>query len=145
MKKPILILASLALGSLAIAQLIPISPADRTLSEIDRAASASRFHAENYAQSLAVLHSKIFLTDDVALAAALEAIQQPASEQLLGLYFASAQGINQILAATGSSVRAPEQASREWTWNGTNVYVVPLPTPLPTPEPTPEPTPTLEP
>ena len=128
--KPILTLLTAALfAASAQAQLLPISAEERIISDIDRSASASRYYAELYAGSLAALHAKIFMADDAALKATLERIGQQQSEQLLGLYFASAQGINQILAATGSGVRAPAERTREWVWSGDSVIVTPLPEP----------------
>jgi hypothetical protein len=58
-------------------------------------------------------------------------------ETLIGLYLASAQGLNQLLAGIGSNVTAPTARTREWTWNdaGTVVTIVPLPSPEPEPTP----------
>jgi len=107
------------------AQLIPVTPAERALSDIDRAAAASRYYGELYAQSLSVLHGKIFGLDDATLKAVLERLGEQQSEQLLALYVSSASSINAILAATGSSVRAPETRTREWVWSGNAVTITP--------------------
>jgi hypothetical protein len=123
----------LILAASAHAQLLPVTPAERAISDIDRAAAASRYYGELYAQSLSALHAKIFGLDDATLKAVLERLGEAQSEQLLTLYVSSATGINQILAATGSSVRAPETRTRDWVWSGDTVTITPLPEPLPEP------------
>jgi hypothetical protein len=115
------------------AQLIPVTPAERAISDIDRAAAASRYYGELYAQSLSTLHAKIFGLDDATLKSVLERLGEQQSEQLLTLYVSSATGINQILAAGGSSVRAPETRTREWVWSGDTVTITPLPDPVAAP------------
>jgi hypothetical protein len=115
------------------AQLIPVTPAERALADIDRAAAASRYYGELYAQSLSTLHAKIFGLDDATLKSVLERLGEAQSEQLLTLYVSSATGINQILAAGGSSVRAPETRTREWVWSGDTVTITPLPDPVAAP------------
>ena len=124
------LLILLLAASAAHAQLLPITPAERALADIDRAAAASRYYGELYAQSLSTLHAKIFALDDATLQAVLERLGQAQSEQLLTLYVSSATGINQILAAGGSTVRAPETRTREWVWSGDTVTITPLPEPV---------------
>jgi hypothetical protein len=123
----------LLLAASAHAQLIPVTPAERAIADIDRAAAASRYYGELYAQSLSTLHAKIFGLDDATLKSVLERLGEAQSEQLLTLYVSSATGINQILAAGGSSVRAPETRTREWVWSGDTVTITPLPEPVATP------------
>ena len=123
----------LCLAASAHAQLIPVTPAERAISDIDRAAAASRYYGELYAQSLSTLHAKIFGLDDATLKSVLERLGEAQSEQLLTLYVSSATGINQILAAGGSSVRAPETRTREWVWSGDTVTITPLPEPVAAP------------
>jgi hypothetical protein len=123
----------LLLAASAHAQLLPVTPAERAVSDIDRAAAASRYYGELYAQSLSTLHAKIFGLDDATLKAVLERLGEAQSEQLLTLYISSATGINQILAAGGSSVRAPETRTREWVWSGDTVTITPLPDPVAAP------------
>jgi hypothetical protein len=123
----------LLLAASAHAQLLPITPAERAISDIDRAAAASRYYGELYAQSLSTLHAKIFGLDDATLKSVLERLGEAQSEQLLTLYVSSATGINQILAAGGSSVRAPETRTREWVWSGDTVTITPLPEPVAAP------------
>jgi hypothetical protein len=120
----------LLLAVSAHAQLLPVTPAERAISDIDRAAAASRYYAEQYAQSLSTLHAKIFGLDDATLKSVLERLGEAQSEQLLTLYVSSATGINQILAAGGSSVRAPETRTREWAWSGDTVTIAPRPDPV---------------
>lgn len=127
MKTIILIL--LAIGLNAHAQLLPVTPAERAVSDIDRAAAASRYYGELYAQSLATLHAKIFGLDDATLKLTLERLGEQQSEQLLSLYSQTASAINAILSATGSAVRAPEGRAREWVWSGSTVTITPLPEP----------------
>jgi hypothetical protein len=127
-----LLILCLAAAS-AHAQLIPVTPAERAISDIDRAAAASRYYGELYAQSLSTLHAKIFGLDDATLKSVLERLGEAQSEQLLTLYVSSATGINQILAAGGSSVRAPETRTREWVWSGDTVTITPLPEPVAAP------------
>jgi len=120
----------LLLAASAHAQLLPVTPAERAISDIDRAAAASRYYGELYAQSLSALHGKIFGLDDATLKAVLERLGEAQSEQLLTLYVSSAIGINQILAAGGSSVRAAETRTRDWVWSGANVIIAPLSEPV---------------
>jgi hypothetical protein len=120
----------LLLAASAHAQLLPVTPAERALSDIDRAAAASRYYGELYAQSLSVLHGKIFGLDDNTLKSVLERLGEAQGEQLLTLYVSSATSINQILAATGSSASAPETRTRDWVWSGTNVIIAPRPDPV---------------
>lgn len=120
----------LLLAASAHAQLLPVTPAERAISDIDRAAAASRYYAEQYAQSLSALHGKIFGLDDATLKAVLERLGEAQSEQLLTLYVSSATSINQILAATGSSASAPETRTRDWVWSGANVIIAPRPDPV---------------
>jgi hypothetical protein len=130
--KAIALILLLAAAS-AHAQLLPVTPAERALADIDRAAAASRYYGELYAQSLSTLHAKIFGLDDTTLKSVLERLGEQQSEQLLTLYVSSATGINQILAAGGSSVRAPETRTREWVWSGDTVTITPLPDPVAAP------------
>jgi hypothetical protein len=120
----------LLLAASAHAQLIPVTPAERAISDIGRAADASRYYGELYAQSLSALHGKIYGLNDATLKAVLERLGEAQSEQLLTLYVSSATGINQILAATGSSTRAPETRTREWVWSGDTVTIAPRPDPV---------------
>jgi hypothetical protein len=120
----------LLLAASAHAQLLPVTPAERALSDIDRAAAASRYYGELYAQSLSALHAKIYGLDDATLKAVLERLGEQQSEQLLTLYVSSATGINQILAATGSSTSAPETRTRDWVWSGASVIIAPRPDPV---------------
>jgi hypothetical protein len=120
----------LILAASAHAQLLPVTPAERAIADIDRAAATSRYYGELYAQSLSTLHAKIFGLDDVTLKAVLGKLGQQQSEELLALYTASAEGINQILAAGGSGVRAPVERTREWVWSGETVTITPLPEPI---------------
>jgi hypothetical protein len=125
--------ATLIAASTATAQLLPVTPAERAIADIDRAAAASRYYGELYAQSLSTLHAKIFGLDDATLKSVLDRLGEQSSEQLLTLYVSSATGINQILAAGGSGVRAPETRTREWVWSSDTVTITPLPEPLPEP------------
>jgi hypothetical protein len=120
----------LLLAASAHAQILPVTPAERAISDIDRAAAASRYYGELYAQSLSTLHAKIFGLDDATLKSVLDRLGEQSSEQLLTLYVSSATGINQILAAGGSSVRAPETRTREWVWSGDTVIIAPRPDPV---------------
>lgn len=120
----------LLLAASAHAQLLPVTPAERAVSDIDRAAAASRYYGELYAQSLSALHGKIFGLDDATLKAVLERLGEQQSEQLLTLYISSATSINQILAATGSNASAPETRTRDWVWSGANVIIAPRPDPV---------------
>jgi hypothetical protein len=123
------LLILLLIAASAHAQLLPVTPAERAIADIDRAAAASRYYGELYAQSLSTLHAKIFGLDDTTLKSVLERLGEQSSEQLLTLYVSSATGINQILAAGGSTVRAPETRTREWAWSGDTVTITPLPEP----------------
>jgi hypothetical protein len=134
MKPSLTMLATLALAAYANAQIIPATPAERQLSEIDRAAAGSRYYLELTAQSLSRLHSTIFITNDETLTSVLAKLGPQKSAELLDLYFASATAVNQLLAASGSPARAPDTATREWTWNGNTPVVTPLVQESPDPE-----------
>lgn len=128
MKKAILItILALALAATASAQILPMTPAETQIASIDRAASGSRYYLELTAQSLSRLHGTIFITNDETLTSVLAKLGPQKSAELLDLYFASATAVNQLLAASGSSTRAPATATREWTWSGNTPVVTPLP------------------
>lgn len=135
--KHILAALLVVLAVTASAQLIPISPEEAQVARISQAAAAAQYYYELAAQAQAQLHAEIFITDDEVLRLTLNKFGPTVSAQLLGLYDASASGINQILAATGSAVRVPTEHTRTWTWDGTNAVVEPLPTPEPSPTPEP--------
>jgi hypothetical protein len=103
----------LLLAASAHAQLLPVTPAERALADIDRAAAASRYYGELYAQSLSTLHAKIFGLDDATLKSVLERLGEAQSEQLLTLYVSSATG--------------------EWVWSADTVTITPLPDPVAAP------------
>ena len=131
--------AALVAGNINAQSLIPVSPEEAQVALIAREAAATQYYYELAAQAQARLHAAIFIADDETLRLTLNKFGPTVSAQLLGLYDASAGGINQILEATGSGVRAPTEHTRTWTWDGANAVVQPLPTPAPEPSPTPEP------
>jgi hypothetical protein len=129
--KALPILAASFFAPAAFCQLIPVTPAEAQIASIAQAASASQYYLELSANSLSRLHGTIFISDDATLEATLEKLGPQKSSELLGLYFASATAVNQLLAGTGSTVRAPVEQSREWVWSGTNCTVTPIPEPTP--------------
>lgn len=127
MKTKLTLLITLAIVAVASAQLLPMTPSETQLASIDRAASGSRYYLELTAQSLSRLHSTIFINNDETLTNVLAKLGPQKSAELLDLYFASANAINQLLAASGSPARAPATATREWIWSGSTPVVTPLP------------------
>ena len=126
MKPIITILATALFAVSAHAQsLIPVSPEEAQVARIAQAAAATQYYYELAAQAQARLHAEIFIADDEVLRLTLNKFGPAVSAQLLGLYDASAGGVNAILSATGSGVRAPTEHVRTWSWDGTNAVVVP--------------------
>lgn len=124
-----IILTLLALVSAASAQLVPITPSERQLTDIDRNAAAVRYYLEQAASALGRLHGSIFITDDATLETSLERLGQQQSEALIGLYLQTAEGVNTMLAAAGSTVTAPTTRTRDWVWANGQVTITPLPLP----------------
>ena len=131
MKSILTLLAAALFAATANAQIIPVSPEEAQVARIAQAAAATQYYYELAAQAQARLHSEIFIANDEVLRLVLNKFGPTQSTQLLGLYDASASGINSILAVSGSSVRAPTEHTRTWTWEGANAVVVPLPEPEP--------------
>jgi hypothetical protein len=134
-----LLVAAFLAANVNAQSLIPVTPEEAQVARLAQAAAATQYYTELAAQAFARLHGEIFIGDDETLRLTLNRLGPQQSEQLFGLYEASASGINQILAASGSGVRAPVERTRIWTWDGTNVVVEPVPAPAFEPEPTPAP------
>jgi hypothetical protein len=133
--KPILtLIAVTALAASVQAQLVPQTQLQRDLSEVSKAAEASTYYGELFAQSLNRT-AAIWSLPDERLAALLTALGEANVTALLQLQAAQAAVINAGLEAAGSTARANVQPTREFAFTNGVAVVVPLP------EPTPEPTP----
>ena len=134
MKKLILI-ATIAFAHTVNAQLVPQTQLEQDLSNISRAANGTTYYGQLLVQSLNAAHAAVWNLPDDRLVAVLNHLGPEAVTGLVALQAATSTALNQSLdAAKDSGPRAIVNPSREFSWNGANVVVVPLPTPSPTPE-----------
>jgi hypothetical protein len=141
MKKLILI-SIIAIAQTAHAQLVPQTQLEQDLANISRAANATTWYGQLLVQSLNSAHAAVWNLPDDRLSAVLTHLGPQTVGGLVQLQLATATALNQSLdAAQDSGPRAIVSPSREFTWDGTNAVVVPLPTPTPSPTPAPTPTP----
>jgi hypothetical protein len=131
--KTILTLLALALvASSAQCQLLPQTPLERNLSNVSKAADATVAYGRLWAQSLTAAHAAVWSLETSELEQMLNHIGIEGVTRLVGLQTATAQGINQALAAAGDPYRVPETPGREFTVNPQTGYITV--TPLPEPE-----------
>jgi hypothetical protein len=128
MKKQItLLVAAFALSCSVNAQLVPQTQLEADLFNINRAAIGTTYYGQLLVQSLNAAHASVWSLPDARLAAVLNHFGPQAVTQLVELHAATATALNQSLDAAGDSgSRALVQPSREFSWDGDTVVVVPL-------------------
>jgi hypothetical protein len=144
--KPILTLLAVALlaaGHLnAQSQLLPMSQEEQDLAQLNTSIQRSSYYLGLAVQAFNETHWVWGLPDD-RLERLLERLGPTQVAILKGAQIGTAWALNYILdGAQSAQPRAIATPSRTFTWEGTNVVLVPVPQPTPGPEPTPVPTPT---
>lgn len=128
MKKLLLLVAALALALTAHAQLVPQTQLEQDLFAINRAAQGTTYYGQLLVQSLNSAHASVWSLPDERLVAVLNHLGPEAVTGLVALQAATATALNQSLdAAKDSGPRAIINPSREFSWNGNSVVLVPLP------------------
>jgi len=140
MKLPLaLILAAIAAGH-AHAQIVPVTPLEADLANIQRAAQGTTYYGQQLVQSLNAAHASVWSLPDDRLEAVLERLGPQTVAGLVQLQSQTAAALNASLdAANDPGPRALVQPGREFTWQADQVIITPLPQPEPEPTPTPEP------
>jgi hypothetical protein len=134
MKKLILI-SIIALAQTIHAQLVPQTQLESDLANISRAAQGTTWYGQLLVTSLNNAHAAVWNLPDDRLTAVLNYLGPQTVAGLVQLQSTTAMALNQSLdAAQDNGPRAIVSPSREFTWEGTNAVVVPLPAPNPTPE-----------
>jgi ABC-type transporter Mla subunit MlaD len=143
--KPILTVLAVALlgaGHLnAQSQLLPMSQVDQDLAQLNTSIQRSSYYLGQAIAAFNDTHAVWQLSDD-RLERLLERLGPQQVAILKGAQIGTAQAYNAILdGAQSAQPRAIATPARTFTWDGTNVVLVPVPQPTPGPEPTPVPTP----
>ena len=89
--------------------------------------AAALFAVSAQAQSLTGAHAAVWSLETAALEQMLNHIGAEGVTRLIGLQTATAQGINQALAAAGDPYRVPEVPGREFTVNPQTGYITVVP------------------
>jgi hypothetical protein len=125
--KKIILNAILALAPTVHAQLVPQTQLEQDLSAIARAANGTTYYAQLLVQSLNAAHAAVWTLPDDRLIAVLNHLGPESVIGLVALQSATATALNQSLDAAGDTgARAIVNPSREFSWNGTSVVLVPL-------------------
>jgi hypothetical protein len=125
--KKIILIAILALAPTVHAQLLPQTQLEQDLSNIARAANGTTYYGQLLVQSLNAAHAAVWSLPDDRLIAVLNHLGPEAVAGLVTLQAATATALNQSLdAADDNGSRAMVNPSREFSWNGTSVVLVPL-------------------
>ena len=125
--KKIILIAILALAPTVHAQLVPQTQLEQDLSAIARAANGTTYYAQLLVQSLNAAHAAVWTLPDDRLIAVLNHLGPESVIGLVALQSATATALNQSLDAAGDTgARAIVNPSREFSWNGTSVVLVPL-------------------
>jgi len=132
MKTILTILAVALVASSAHCQLLPQTTQERHRSNVSKAADATVYYGRLWAQSLTAAHASVWSIPTAELEEFLNSIGIEGVTRLIGLQTATAQGINQALAAAGDPYRVPETPGREFTVDQATGYITV--TPLPDPE-----------
>lgn len=128
MKTKLIILACAALAASANAQLVPQTQLETDLYSINRAANGTTYYGQLLVKSLNNAHSAVWGLPDERLAAVLDYLGPETVTGLIALQSATAAALNQSLDAAGDTgPRAIVDPSREFSWNGDSVVIVPLP------------------
>jgi hypothetical protein len=125
--KKIILIAILAIAPTAYAQLVPQTQLEQDLSAIARAANGTTYYGQLLVQSLNAAHAAVWSLPDERLIAVLNHLGPEAVTGLVTLQAATATALNQSLDAAGDAgARAIVNPSREFSWNNTDVVLVPL-------------------
>jgi hypothetical protein len=125
--KKIILIATLAIAPSIHAQLVPQTQLEQDLSSITRAASGTTYYGQLLVQSLNAAHAAVWSLPDDRLIAVLNHLGPESVTGLIMLQAATATALNQSLDAAGDTgSRAVVNPSREFSWNGTSVVLVPL-------------------
>lgn len=112
------------------AQILPVTPLEADLANIQRAAAGTTYYGQLLVQSLNAAHASVWSLPDDRLEAVLERLGPQTVAGLVQLQSQTAAALNASLDAAGDpGPRALVQPGREFTWSGTNVVLVPLPDP----------------
>ena len=125
--KKIILIAILAIAPTVYAQLVPQTQLEQDLSNIARAANGTTYYGQLLVQSLNAAHAAVWSLPDERLIAVLNHLGPEAVTGLVTLQAATATALNQSLdVANDGGPRAVVNPSREFSWNGTSVVLVPL-------------------
>ena len=125
--KRIILITLVAFAPNVHAQLVPQTQLEQDLSNITRAANGTTYYGQLLVQSLNSAHAAVWSLPDDRLTAVLNHLGPEAVTGLVALQSATATALNQSLDAAGDSgSRAVVNPSREFSWNGTSVVLVPL-------------------
>ena len=138
----ILAVAALAAEHLkAQSQLLPLTQEEQDLAQLNTSIQRSSYYLGLAVQAFNETHWVWSLPDD-RLERLLERLGPEHVAVLKGAQIGTAQALNAILdGAQSAQPRAIATPARTFSWDGTNVVLVPVPQPTPGPEPTAEPTP----
>lgn len=126
MKKLILI-TIVALAQTVHAQLVPQTQLEKDLSNIARAANGTTYYGQLLVQSLNAAHAAVWSLPDDRLTAVLNHLGPQTVAGLVQLQAATATALNQSLDAAGDTgSRAIVDPTREFSWDGSNVVLVPI-------------------
>jgi hypothetical protein len=125
--KKIILIAILAAAPSIHAQLVPQTQLEQDLSSIARAANGTTYYGQLLVQSLNAAHAAVWSLPDDRLTAVLNHLGPESVTGLIMLQAATATALNQSLDAAGDTgSRAVVNPSRQFSWNGTDVVLVPL-------------------
>jgi hypothetical protein len=125
--KKIILIAILATAPSIHAQLVPQTQLEQDLSSIARAANGTTYYGQLLVQSLNAAHAAVWSLPDDRLTAVLNHLGPESVTGLIMLQAATATALNQSLDAAGDTgSRAVVNPSRQFSWNGTDVVLVPL-------------------
>lgn len=131
MKKAILI-TILALAPNIHAQLLPMAQVDRDIASINQSAAGTAYYGQLLVAALNKAHAAVWSLPDDRLAAVLDRLGADQVAALIALHSQTAAALNASLDAAGDTgPRALVNPSREFSWNGNTVVLVPLPEPPP--------------
>ena len=123
----LLLIALIAFAPTVHAQLVPQTQLEQDLSNITRAANGTTYYAQLLVTALNAAHAAVWSLPDDRLNAVLNHLGPEAVTGLVALQAATATALNQSLDAAGDAgSRAVVNPSREFSWNGTSVVLVPL-------------------
>lgn len=124
--KKLIIITIFALAQTLHAQLVPQTQLEQDLFAINRAAQGTTYYGQLLVQSLNAAHAAVWNLPDDRLTAVLNHLGPQTVASLVQLQAATATALNQSLDAAGDTgSRAIADPSREFSWDGSNVVLVP--------------------